>query len=99
MSHANTHVAMGIIVTGIISVFVPLTWWQFILAVCGAFALDLDFVLSRYAPEENHRRLITHTIWPGLLGIVLGEILAFPWLIIAGISCILGSIAWIGGQR
>jgi len=86
LSHANTHVAIGVIVTGIFSIFIPLNALTFFLAVCGAFAQDCDFILSKYAPEENHRRLLTHTIWPGLAAMAIGGIAEIPWIIIAGIN-------------
>ncbi len=86
MVHANTHIAFGVTITALLSLVIPLSWFDFLLAVCGSFAQDLDFLFSKYAKDENHRLLITHSIWPGIAAIVLSIPLAMPWIFAAGIN-------------
>ncbi len=96
--HANTHVAFGVIITTLISIVLPLSVIEFLLAICGAFVQDVDFLLSKFAPDENHRLLITHSIWPGVVAIAAGFPLALPWVVVAGINSIshvfIDSIDW-----
>ncbi len=86
MVHANTHVAFGVTITALLSMVIPLTWVGFFLAICGSFAQDFDFLLSKYAQDENHRLLITHSIWPGVVAIAVSFPLAMPWVNVAGIN-------------
>lgn len=88
MVHANTHIAFGITITALLSLVIPLTWLDFLLAVCGSFAQDFDFLLSKYAKDENHRLLLTHSLWPGVAAIFLAFPLAMPWIFVAGINSI-----------
>ncbi len=98
MVHANTHVAFGVIITALMSIIVPLTWFEFFLAMCGSFAQDFDFLLSKFAPDENHRLLITHSLWPGIFAIGVGFPLAMPWVVVAGVNSVchvlIDSVDW-----
>jgi len=49
-----------------------------------AFISDFDVLLSKYAKNENHRMLITHSIIPSLIIIILGHIIDWPALYISG---------------
>ncbi len=106
MVHINTHVAFGVIITAVISLIVPLTALDFLLALCGSFAQDFDFLFSKYAKDENHRLLPTHSIWPGVGAITIGIVLVAPWVVVAGINSLfhvfIDSIDWgvtIVGQQ
>ncbi|MFW9772809.1 MAG: hypothetical protein ACFFEO_11695 [Candidatus Thorarchaeota archaeon] len=59
---------------------------DFLLIVLFAFVCDFDIFFSKYALENNHRMLISHSIIPGLIIVILG--LIFNWLafIIGGFS-------------
>jgi hypothetical protein len=98
MVNANTHVAFGVIITALLSLILSLSWFEFLLALWGAFAQDFDFLLSKYAKDENHRLLFTHSIWPGVTAIGVGLLLATPWVIAAGINSLfhvfIDSIDW-----
>ena len=47
------------------------------------FLIDFDFLLSKYAKDHNHRRLITHSLTPYLGLLVLG--IFFPLFLALGI--------------
>jgi len=56
------------------------------LIVLLAFLCDFDIFFSKYAIDHNHRMLITHSIIPGVIIIILGIIINWIPLIIGGIS-------------
>jgi hypothetical protein len=60
--------------------------FEFCLIVFAAFICDFDVFLSKYAKDGNHRNLITHSIIPSILIILLGFIFKWPALIISGFS-------------
>ncbi|MFW9879022.1 MAG: hypothetical protein ACFFG0_38575 [Candidatus Thorarchaeota archaeon] len=47
---------------------------------------DFDIFFSKYALDNNHRMLITHSIIPGLIITILGLIVNWAVLIISGLS-------------
>jgi hypothetical protein len=51
-----------------------------------AFISDFDVFLSKYAKNRNHRMLITHSIIPSLIVIIIGHIMDWPALYISGYS-------------
>jgi hypothetical protein len=57
--------------------------------VFSAFVCDFDVFFSKYAKDNNHRNLITHSIIPSLIVIVLGIIFNWPALIISGFTLFL----------
>jgi len=63
-----------------------------------AFISDFDVFLSKYAKNENHRMLITHSIIPSLIIIILGHIIDWPALYISGygysIHVLLDTLDW-----
>ncbi len=106
VAHANTHVAIGVTITALLSIIFPLSWFEFFLATCGSFAQDFDFLLSKSAQDENHRLLITHSLWLGVGAIVVGFPLAMPWVTIVGVNSVchvlIDSVDWgvtLFGQR
>ena len=52
----------------------------------AAFISDLDVFFSKYAKNNNHRNLITHSVIPSLILIILGFIFFWPALVISGFS-------------
>lgn len=49
-----------------------------------AFISDFDVFLSKYAKNKNHRMLITHSIIPSIIIIIIGYIIDWPALYISG---------------
>ncbi|MHA1931513.1 MAG: hypothetical protein ACW96X_03180 [Promethearchaeota archaeon] len=54
-----------------------------------AFICDFDIFLSKYALENNHRLLITHSIIPGVIIIILGVLFNLFFVIISGLSYVI----------
>jgi len=54
--------------------------------VFSAFLSDFDVFFSRYAKDHNHRNLITHSIIPSAIIIVVGLVFYWPALIISGFA-------------
>ena len=44
--------------------------------VFSAFICDFDVFFSKYAKDHNHRNLITHSIIPSIIVIVLGQVIS-----------------------
>lgn len=84
--HINFHFAVGIIFTAILNFFLNLTILEFILIVSFSFICDFDIFLSKYAKNNNHRLLITHSIIPSLFIITFGLIFYLPVLLLCGLS-------------
>lgn len=47
---------------------------------------DFDVLFSKYAKDNNHRNLITHSVIPSIFIIILGLVLNLPVLIISGFA-------------
>ena len=54
--------------------------------IISAFICDLDIFFSKFAKQNNHRNLITHSVIPSVVILVLGFILSWPALIVSGIA-------------
>ena len=52
----------------------------------SAFLSDFDVFFSKYAKDQNHRNLITHSIIPSVILIGLGFLIYWPALIISGFA-------------
>ncbi len=57
--------------------------------IFSAFASDFDVFFSKYAKDHNHRNLITHSIIPSIIVIVLGIVFNWPALVISGFALFL----------
>ena len=59
---------------------------------------DLDVFFSKFAKDNNHRLLITHSIIPSVIMLLIGFIFNWEVLIISGISyfshIIIDTIDW-----
>ena len=84
--HINSHFAVGIIIASILNYYLKFNLYEFLLIVFFSFICDFDVLLVKFAKDKNHRMLITHSIIPGIVIIVLGFILNWVALIISGIS-------------
>ncbi|MFW9988598.1 MAG: hypothetical protein ACFFC3_08075, partial [Candidatus Odinarchaeota archaeon] len=59
---------------------------EFSIIVLFSFICDFDVFLSKFAMDNNHRMLITHSIIPSLIILLLGFIFNWIVLILGGIS-------------
>ena len=80
------HFGIGIIIASISKYLFDLNFLEFSLIVLLAFVSDFDIFLSKYAVDNNHRMLITHSIIPGIVITILGLIFNWTVLIISGLS-------------
>jgi hypothetical protein len=62
---------------------------EFFLVLTFAFICDFDIFFSKYAIENNHRLLITHSIIPGTIIIILGLVFNLIFVIISGFSYVI----------
>ncbi|MFW9971946.1 MAG: hypothetical protein ACFFDF_17285 [Candidatus Odinarchaeota archaeon] len=84
--HINFHFATGVIFASILNNFFNFTLFEFILIVFFSFICDFDVFLNKYAKDHNHRLLVTHSIIPSLIIIILGYTLNLPLIIFSGYS-------------
>ena len=82
----NSHFAVGIIIASILNYYFAFNLYEFLLIVFFSFICDFDVLFVKFAKDNNHRMLITHSIIPGIVIIVLGVIFSWVALIISGIS-------------
>jgi len=57
---------------------------EFTAIVFSAFIMDFDVFFSKYAKDNNHRMLITHSILPSIVLIIVGLIFVSPVILICG---------------
>ena len=84
--HINVHIAIGVISTSFLHFFCNFTLLEFVFIVSFSFICDFDIFFSKYAKDNNHRLLITHSIFPSIVIIILGVILNWLVLILSGFS-------------
>ncbi len=82
--HINVHYAIGVVVASISHYFLNLNLIEYSLIIFCAFIIDFDIVFSKYDKDNNHRNLITHSIWPGSVMLLVGLILLYPLIVICG---------------
>lgn len=96
--HINSHFAVGVIIASILNYFFKFTLLEFSLIVFFSFFCDFDVLFIKFAKDHNHRLLITHSIIPSIIVIIIGYILMWPVLIICGFSysihIIIDTIDW-----
>ncbi len=80
------HFGIGIIIASISKYLFDLNFLEFFLIALFAFVCDFDIFLSKYALDNNHRMLITHSIIPAISITILGLIFNLTVLIISGFS-------------
>ncbi|MFX1501573.1 MAG: hypothetical protein ACFFDH_11475 [Promethearchaeota archaeon] len=84
--HINSHFALGVIIASLFNNFFHFNLIEFSIIVLFSFVCDFDVFFSKFAKDNNHRMLITHSIIPSLIVLFLGFTLNWIVLIIAGIS-------------
>lgn len=80
---------MGVIVASIFHYFYNFTLFEFGLIISCSFIMDFDFLFSKFAKDRNHRMLITHSIIPGIIILIIGLIINWTALIISGFAYII----------
>ncbi|MFX1572959.1 MAG: hypothetical protein ACFFB0_09425 [Promethearchaeota archaeon] len=84
--HINSHFAIGVIFTSILNYFFEFNFFEFSFIILFSFICDFDVFLSKFAKDHNHRMLITHSVIPSLLLLILGILINWIPLILGGIS-------------
>ncbi|MHA1584051.1 MAG: metal-dependent hydrolase [Promethearchaeota archaeon] len=84
--HVSFHYAFGVILAGLGKLFFNLPLWMLIVIILLSIIPDIDYILSRNAPNHNHRMLLTHSIYIPLVLIILGFIISQPVLWIGGLG-------------
>lgn len=84
--HINFHFAVGVIFASILNSIFSFTVLEFLLIVFFSIICDFDVFFNKFAKDHNHRLLITHSIIPSVIIILLGYILYLPVLILCGFS-------------
>jgi len=83
--HINSHFATGVILTSILNYFYSFSFFEFVFIVLFSFICDLDVFFAKYAINHNHRMLISHSIIPGFLILLIGIITNWPVLAFSGV--------------
>ncbi|MHA1508610.1 MAG: hypothetical protein ACTSO6_07900 [Promethearchaeota archaeon] len=83
--HINSHFATGVIFTSILNYFYSFSLFEFALIVLFSFICDLDVLFAKYAINHNHRMLISHSIIPGFLILIIGIIINWSVLAFSGV--------------
>ena len=83
--HINSHFATGVILTSILNYFYSFSFFEFVFMVLFSFICDLDVFFAKYAINHNHRMLISHSIIPGFLILLIGIITNWPVLAFSGV--------------
>ena len=84
--HINSHFAVGVIIASFLNYFFNFNIFEFSVIVLFSFICDFDVIFSKFAKDNNHRMLMTHSIIPSLIILFLGLIFNWVVLIISGIS-------------
>lgn len=85
-THINFHCATGLIIASIFHSIFNFTLIEFTAIVFSAFVMDFDIFLSKFAKDNNHRMLITHSIIPSIGLLILGLIMLSPVIFICGLA-------------
>ncbi len=84
--HINSHFAVGVIIASFLNYFFKFNMFEFFLIVFFSFLCDFDVFLAKFAKDNNHRMLITHSIIPSCIIILLGLVFSWTILIITGFA-------------
>ena len=82
--HINSHFALGVIFASFLNYYFNFNIIEFSIIVFFSFFCDFDVFISKFAKDNNHRMLITHSIIPSLIILLLGFI--FNWIVIVKID-------------
>ncbi len=78
--HINSHFAIGVSITSILNSIFSFSLLDYSIIVISSFICDFDVFFSKYAIDHNHRMLISHSLIPSIILILLG--LIFNWFVI-----------------
>jgi len=96
--HINSHFSIGVIFASILNYYFNFNLLDFSIIILFSFICDFDVFFSKYAKDYNHRLLISHSIIPSIIIIILGYSLNWKVLIIGGINyfihIIIDTIDW-----
>lgn len=84
--HINSHFAVGFIFASILNQIFNFNLFEFSMIVLFSFICDFDIFFSKFAKQNNHRLLITHSIIPSVIMLFIGLIFNWTILIISAIS-------------
>ena len=84
--HINVHFGIGLIIASVTHYFIQLNFFTFSFIVLCGFISDFDIIFKKYAKDHNHRLLISHSIYPSLIIIIIGIILNEIWVLMGGIA-------------
>jgi len=90
--HINVHFGVGVIIASLSHYFFHLTLFEFLMIIGCSFIMDFDIFLSKFAPDNNHRMLLSHSMIPGVVLIIIGAFLGWPALSLSGIAYTIHSI-------
>ena len=96
--HINIHLALGLIIASIYHAFFKVDLFQFTLIVSCALIADLDIIFIKYTKVENHRMLISHSIFPCILFFIIGFFSSSTLILTCGLAylshILLDTIDW-----
>ncbi len=96
--HINSHFAVGVIFTSLLTYFFSFNFIEFTFIVIFSFICDFDVVFIKYTKVKNHRMFITHSIIPSCFFITLGFFLKWIPLFFGGllyfIHILIDTIDW-----
>lgn len=72
--HMNVHAAVGILISMLFSKY--FSFFQIFFIIGASVAMDFDFLLSKFAINHNHRRLITHTFFLYIIILAIGILIS-----------------------
>jgi hypothetical protein len=84
--HINSHFAVGVIFASILHNFYGFSLFEFIIIVLFSIVCDFDVFFAKFAPNHNHRMLISHSILPAFFVILFGIILNLPFITFGGLA-------------
>lgn len=84
--HINSHFAIGVIFASILHYFYSFSLFEFIIIVIFSIICDFDVFFAKYAPNHNHRMLVSHSIIPAILVIIIGVALNLPFFAFSGVA-------------
>jgi len=96
--HINSHFAVGMIIGSLFNSIFNFTLIEFTAIVFSAFIMDFDVLFSKFAKDNNHRMLITHSIIPSIVIILIGIVILSPVIFLCGfgylIHIIIDTLDW-----
>ena len=86
--HISFHFAVGVIMAILFALLYPAatTGWSFGIVVLGAIIADSDYIFSKFAPDRNHRMLLTHSIYFPIPMIFIGLFMQNPLVVAASLA-------------